>query len=82
MSEFGVHFGALAPPMKEQIGHLISEQDCGKFQKIADAIVMLHIHGYLSDSQVDKARQRCMKAITKAANNCTKPESEAADGRE
>lgn len=72
MIEIVVNFGALAPPMKAQIGHLVSKYDCAKFQKIADSITMLSIHGYMSESQVHKSRTRCMKAIRKAALDAAK----------
>jgi len=69
MTDFGIHFGALAEPIVEQClkqGYSISENDSKRLQGIADAITMLKVHGIIPDSVIHKAHQKLLKMITEA----------------
>lgn len=62
-----IHFGALCDPIKIQLkeqGCEISLNDSKRLQGIADAIVMLKLHGIIPDSVVDNARKKLMKQIS------------------
>lgn len=66
---FGLRFGALAPKIKIQLkeqGYSIGTTDAARLQKLADSVVMLKIHGFLSDSASDVVRKKILKAIVKA----------------
>lgn len=70
--KFGISFGCLSP----SINHQLLEQDIPfdperivKFDKAADAVAYLNVAGFLSDSEVRKARNRIMKAIQKEVSN-------------
>jgi hypothetical protein len=63
------HQMALVKPIKEQLaaqGITISEQDASRFERIADAIILLHLQDIIPDSTRDKAREKLMKRISKA----------------
>ena len=62
-----VHFGALAQPLKDQLvnAHIDSEL-LSHFQHDADAITRLAVRGLLSDTEINRSRQRLMKKIIKA----------------
>jgi len=69
MTNIGIHFGALCDPIKKQLknqGYALSEKEDARFQAIADAIIMLKLHGILPDSIVYKAEQKLMKMICSA----------------
>jgi hypothetical protein len=59
---FSVTFGAMAPPLHEQLKQLRGSLD--PWQRDADAITRLSVHGYLTEAQVHKARKKLMKALT------------------
>lgn len=61
-----IRFGALAPPMSEQMKGLISDSDGELFDKLKDAIVILRVHGMIPDGECHKAHQRILKAIEKS----------------
>lgn len=63
-----IHFGALCDPIIKQLeseGYL-SKKDSERLQAIADAIVMLHIHGIIPDSIKASAQKKLMKKIAEA----------------
>jgi hypothetical protein len=60
--KFGVHFGALCAPIKKQLPSLRAK-DARRFQFIADAITALTIHGFLSESETHRMRQKLMQQI-------------------
>lgn len=67
MTDFGIHFGAMADPIAEQCikqGYSISDQDSKRLQGLADAITMLHLHDIIPDSSVQKAHLKLLKKIT------------------
>lgn len=66
------YFGALAAPIKDQIPQL-SDDDAGRFQKHADAIVRLSLHGIIIDSETHKARGRLIKKIAAACRTTSRP---------
>jgi hypothetical protein len=60
-----LHFGALCEPLSRQlIDQGVALNDDGRFQNIADAITMLHLHRIISDSVTHKAQQKLMKQIS------------------
>jgi hypothetical protein len=66
MSDFGIHFGAMAEPIADQCimqGYSISEKDGKRLQGIADAIIMLKLHGLIPDSVIEKANRKLLKMI-------------------
>lgn len=70
-----LHFGALCTPIKTQLDQqglkYAVPRDASKWQKIADAITMLAIHGLLSDGAVHACRQKLINKISKTVR--TKP---------
>jgi len=66
MTDFGIHFGALAESIADQCikqGYSISEKDSKRLQGIADAITMLKVHGMIPDSIVQKSNRKLLKMI-------------------
>ncbi len=61
---FGLSFGALAPPLIEQVPELAA-LDALKFQQDADAITRLAVRGLLTEAEVHRARQRLVTRIAK-----------------
>lgn len=64
-----LNFGALAPALSDQVaeqGYSLPADEAGRFQKNHTAIVRLHIHGLLTDSEALKARRRLMKQVIAA----------------
>lgn len=66
MAERGryIRFGCLVPSLSDQGW----DDDEGHFQDDADAIARLHVRGFLTETEVRKARARLGKAIAKATN--------------
>lgn len=65
----GVHFGALAEPIAEQLeeqGVVLPPEAVERIQQDADAIVRLRIRDLLPRTQADAAFRRLMKSIRKA----------------
>ncbi len=60
MSKLTIHFGALAPPLTEQIKNLPE-----KYEENSQAITRLFLHGLLTEAETHKARKRLVKAIEK-----------------
>jgi hypothetical protein len=56
-----IEFGALSKPLFVQFGY--NDKNVKKWQKLADAIVILSIHGIISDSEKGKARRRLVKMM-------------------
>lgn len=68
MSNLQITFGAIAEPVSAQLsaqGVVINAADANRFDRCADAITLLAIHGYLTDAEKTRARKRVMKAITR-----------------
>jgi hypothetical protein len=67
--EIKLAFGAMSDPIEKQLNEqgLTLGMAAPKFERAADCIVYLRIHGYLTDSASDKARKKLMKEIIKAA---------------
>jgi hypothetical protein len=61
-----VRFGAMAPPLKEQVPEL-PEKDAARLEQAAFSVTYLSVHGFLTDTEKAKARKRIMKAIVDAA---------------
>lgn len=60
-----ITFGAMAPPLAEQLKpHSMPEAQVGLCQRFADSIVLLRVHGVLTEREADKARKRLMGKIT------------------
>lgn len=56
-----IRFGALCPPLHEQLG--VPQSRTRALQQMADGIAMCAIHGVLSEAEVHRARERLMKKI-------------------
>jgi hypothetical protein len=64
-----LYFGALCDPINKQLnaqGYGLSEKESELFQEIANAIIMLKLHGIIPSSTVLKAEQKLMKMICSA----------------
>jgi hypothetical protein len=64
-----LHFGALCDPIHKQLiaqGYNVSEKDGERLQKLADAIIMLKLHGIITSSVVLNAEKKLMKQICEA----------------
>ena len=60
----GIYFGALCDPLKKQLSRWgFKKQDVERYQKIADGVTLLQLHGVLPDAQVRKCRQRLIVKI-------------------
>ena len=60
-----IEFGALSPKLSEQLRGKLPHHVLRSFDKFADAIVLLSVHGVLSDAETHRARQRIVKAINR-----------------
>jgi hypothetical protein len=67
---FSLHTGAIADSIKSQVKKqglaFKDESIASRFQKIADSIIMLRVHGYLPHSQTRKMEQKLCKEIGKS----------------
>lgn len=63
-----IHFGALSPPLSEQIASqgLPVPAALPQLQKLMDATVALHIHDCLTDSGARAVRKKLMRKIVAA----------------
>lgn len=71
--EIGIHFGALAPQLKEQLDSQLEDTDyeinddtLAHYQKDADAIIRLSVRRLIPDSVKSTAQKRLLKNITKS----------------
>lgn len=73
MSELKLSFGAISPPIEQQLQEqgLTLGVSAPKFERAADAIVFLRIHSYLTQSAVDSARKKLVKEIAKEVKELT-----------
>lgn len=69
MSELKLSFGAMSPPIEQQLQEqgLTLGISAPKYERAADSIVFLRIHSYLTQSAVDSARKKLMKEIAREA---------------
>lgn len=66
--KWGLRFGALCPPIIEQIteqGLGISARLVAHYQKDVDAIIRLTVRGVITDGEAHRAKTRLMKRIAK-----------------
>lgn len=64
MKVVDLKFGALAPKINEQLtAQGYYDPKASKHQKISDAIIMLSVHGYISDSQIRKMEIKLFNSI-------------------
>lgn len=69
MSELSLRFGAVSPPIEQQLneaGYTLG-MSAPKYERAADSIVYLRVQGYLTMSACDAARKKLMKDIAKEA---------------
>ncbi len=67
-------FGALAPDLKTQLrgqGLRLSLIDLKRLEAIKTAVILLRIHGLLTDSETARAHMKLMKQITQAVKPLT-----------
>lgn len=73
VKEFGVRFGAMSPPLADQLADYVDDSHkVERWQRAADAITRLHLNGFLTDAEVGRARRRLFNEIDK-----TIPDAEA-----
>lgn len=67
MSELKLSFCAMSPPVEQQLQEqgLTLGISAPKYERAADAIVFLLVHGYLTPSAADSARKKLMKEIAR-----------------
>ena len=65
-----IRFGALSPPLHEQLG--CSKSDLEWEQKLADAITLCNLHSVLTDAETHKARKRLVKKLEKKQETVSK----------
>ena len=75
MKHYSLQFGALAPPMSEQLPMLSSEQ-AGHFDADNKAIARLRVRGYISDGELTKIHRRCAAAIGEEISRSAKIKGE------
>ncbi len=63
--KFGITFGALAPSLAEQLDR--KPKDVELWQKHADAICRLSLHGLLSEAETRRSRLRLLKVMATAS---------------
>jgi len=71
-----IEFGALAAPIEKQLerqGIKIPKEEADRFERIANAIVLLHLRDIIPDSTRDKAREKLMKQISTAIHKIGGP---------
>ena len=74
-----ISIGGLSPPLHKQLN--LEPEQCEKWQKISDAIVILKVHGILPERVVDSCGQKLVNKITKEWQaELAKQEEEASDG--
>lgn len=76
--EIGIHFGALAPSVSEQVQKQLNYTDAKllEFDKDANALVRVYMSGIITDGENRKARQRLMKQVTRHLNSLKKSKGE------
>jgi len=68
MSNLQLHFGAMCTPIATQVeqqGYKLKRKHVPKFQRLADAVTLLLIHGIISDSVGRNARKRILHGVCK-----------------
>lgn len=75
-ADFRIEFGAMSQPVSLQLkkqGHHISRYSASRFQKMADAICLLKVHGLIDEKASLRAREKLMGKIGNAIREETKP---------
>lgn len=66
MNDLRIAFGCLSDPLEEQLKKQgYTDKKIEKHKLINDAIIRLFLHGYLTDSQTRKMRDKLFKEIKK-----------------
>ena len=69
MKKIGIHFGALAPPIEEQLAEQeiigLDQNILAIWQEAADSISFLYLHDVLTDGQRTAAHKKLMNKISK-----------------
>lgn len=77
--QIGIHFGALADPIVDQLKQQGIELDAADievfkfFQEDAKSLTRVYIRGLFPQSAVENARRKLMKKIIKYLNQKVKP---------
>lgn len=59
-----ITFGCMCPPLAEQAkAQGITIDDVDMIQRLADAVSRLHVHRMLTDSEVERCRNRIVKKM-------------------
>jgi len=72
MKEYSLQFGALAPPMSEQLPMLTDEKAAG-FDADNKAIARARVRGYISDAELTRIHRRLAAAIGDAISEAAPP---------
>jgi hypothetical protein len=65
-----LHFGAFVPALAKQLaesGLQVDKRYLEQLQRDANAVVLLLVHGLLTDSEINRVRRKLMKKIVAAA---------------
>ncbi len=68
-----INFGALAPPLVEQLEGILPKKDLKRYDELALAITRCSVHGLISDSAALAARKRLMKLMAKRQKELLQP---------
>jgi len=81
-TQFGIHFGALCPPVSKQLTGLASTEELKWLDKYANAVTLLMVQSILSEAEAHNARKRILKraeqVIREFAAQQRKPAKKAA----
>lgn len=69
-NRLGIHFGALEIPIGIQLtrqGFIAPIEEVFRWEKLADAINMVRVHGLVPDRVAQEANRRLMRKICKVA---------------
>ncbi len=72
-----IHFGALAPPLVEQLEGILPKKDLKRYDELALAILRCNLNGLISDSAALTARRRLMKQMAKRQQELLQPRRKA-----
>jgi hypothetical protein len=72
MPREGIRFGALAPPLAEQLAGIGLPSHClARWQRYAKALTLLDVGGVLSGAETRRARMRLLRSIEAEVHKAT-----------
>lgn len=70
---FGLGFGPMKPSIQEQLavqGVRLTKDDATLQQRLADAMVLLHVHGVITDGEFKRVGRRLFVRVMDRARVC------------